>query len=50
MAFVQIVKVVRGNCVSALIFNPNCDFTLIFVDFAVLSLLFTNEAAVYPYF
>ena len=50
MAFVQIVKVVRGNCVSILIFNPNCDFTPIFVDFVVLPLPFPNEAAVYPYF
>ena len=46
----RIVVVYWGNCVSALTFNPNCDFTLIFVDFTVLPLLFTNEAAVCPYF
>ena len=38
-----------GNCVSTLILNPNCDFTLIFVDFAFLPLLFQYEASVYPY-
>ena len=40
---------IRGNCVSALTFTPNCDFTLIFVDFAFLPLLFRNEVSFYPY-
>ena len=48
--YISLIITFWGNCVSALIFNPNCDFTSIFVDFAVLPLLFTNEAAFYPYF
>jgi hypothetical protein len=44
------VVIIRGHCVSTVIFTLNCDFASTFSHFAFLPLLFTNEGAIYPYF